>query len=145
MNSDGFADSFTGDLAYDADRGIVYVLDQANFRLVAIDVRKQRVLSSVRLGRLPFALALSPDKRKAYVTNVGHVRVPAVPGVDVHNLRETGLPFPAFGFPSPESRDWRAPRNGQRRGGCARVGRSQRAGGQFAGRSGSGRSCGAQG
>jgi DNA-binding beta-propeller fold protein YncE len=57
LNRDGFADSFTGDLAFDADRGLVYVLDQANFRLVAIDTRKQRVVSSVRLGRLPFALA----------------------------------------------------------------------------------------
>ena len=103
LNRDGFSDSFTGDLAYDADRGIVYVVDQANFRLVAIDVRKQRVLSSVRLGRLPFALALSPDKRKAYVTNVGVFEYRAVPGVNVHDLRETALPFPAFGFPSPES------------------------------------------
>ncbi len=105
LNQDGFADSFTGDLAFDSDRGIVYVLDQANFRLVAIDVRKHRVLSSVRLGRLPFALALSPDKRTAYVTNVGMFEYRALPGLDPHNLRETGLPFPAFGFPSPEARD----------------------------------------
>ena len=105
LNRDGFADSFTGDLAFDADRGVVYVLDQANFRLVSIDVRKQRVLSSLRLGRLPFALALSPDKRKAYVTNVGMFEYHPVPGLDASNLRETGLPFPAFGFPSPESRE----------------------------------------
>ncbi len=105
LNRDGFKDSFTGDLAFDADRGVVYVLDQANFRMVAIDVKKQHVLSSVRLGRLPFALALSPDKRKAYVTNIGMFEYKAVPGVDVHDLRQTGLPFPAFGFPSAESRD----------------------------------------
>ena len=105
LNRDGFTDSFTGDLAFDNARGVVYVLDQANFRMVAIDIRKQRVLSSVRLGRLPFALALSPDKRKAYVTNVGMFEYSAVPGLDAHNLRETGLPFPAFGFPTPESRD----------------------------------------
>jgi len=105
LNRDGFADSFTGDLAFDSERGVVYVLDQANFRLVAIDVRKQRLLSTVRLGRLPFALALSPDKRKAYVTNVGMFEYKAVPGLDPHSLRETGLPFPAFGFPSSESRD----------------------------------------
>jgi len=105
LNRDGFADSFTGDLAYDADRGIVYVLDQANFRLAAIDIRKPRVLSSVRLGRLPFALALSPDGSKAYITNVGMFEYKPVPGVDVHDLRQTALPFPAFGFPSPEARD----------------------------------------
>lgn len=59
LNRDGFEDSFTGDLALDAGRGLLYVLDQANFRLVTIDVKKQRVLASIRLGRLPFALALS--------------------------------------------------------------------------------------
>ena len=144
LNRDGFADSFTGDLAFDADRGVVYVLDQANFRLVAIDTRKQRVLSSVRLGRLPFALALSPDKRKAYVTNVGMFEYQAVPGVDVHNLRETGLPFPAFGFPSPESRDGVRAADRQRPSRCGRPRRSQRAGGQLARRGGSGRSGGAQ-
>jgi len=105
LNRDGFEDSFTGDLAFDADRGVVYVLDQANFRMAAIDVRKQRVLSSVRLGRLPFALALSPDKRRAYVTNIGMFEYKPVPGVERHDLRETALPFPAFGFPSPEARD----------------------------------------
>ncbi|HTT64631.1 MAG TPA: bifunctional YncE family protein/alkaline phosphatase family protein [Bryobacteraceae bacterium] len=105
LNREGFSDSFTGDLALDAERGVLYVLDQANFRLVAIDTHKQRVLSSVRLGRLPFAMALSPDKHTAYVTNVGMFEYRALPGVDPHDLRETGLPFPAFGFPSPESRD----------------------------------------
>src|SRR5579862_6963637 len=105
LNRDGFADSFTGDMALDADRGVLYVLDQANFRMAAIDLRRPRVVSSVRLGRLPFALALSPDKRKAYVTNIGVFEYKAVPGVDPHNLRETGLPFPAFGFPSAQSRD----------------------------------------
>jgi YVTN family beta-propeller protein len=105
LNQDGFADSFTGDLAFDAGRGVVYVLDQANFRMAALDVRKQRVLSSVRLGRLPFAVALSPDKRKAYVTNIGMFEYKPVPGVDRHDLRETALPFPAFGFPSPEASD----------------------------------------
>jgi YVTN family beta-propeller protein len=105
LNRDGFSDSFTGDLAFDADRGVIYVLDQANFRLVAIDVKKHHVLSSLRLGRLPFALALSPDKRKAYVTNVGMFEYKPLPGVERRNLRETGLPFPAFGFPSEESRN----------------------------------------
>jgi len=105
LNRDGFEDSFTGDLAFDADRGVVYVLDQANFRMAAIDVRRQRVLSSVRLGRLPFALALSPDKRKAYVTNIGMFEYKPVPAVDRYDMRATGLPFPAFGFPSPEARD----------------------------------------
>ena len=103
LNRDGFEDSYTGDLALDRVRGMLYVVDQANFRLVAIDIRRHLVTGSVRLGRLPFAIALSADGRKAYVTNLGMFRYQAVPGADRPNARETGLPFPAFGFPSPEA------------------------------------------
>ncbi|MFN7992963.1 MAG: alkaline phosphatase family protein [Bryobacteraceae bacterium] len=105
LNQDGAEDSFTGDLALDPERGVLYVLDQANFRMVAWDVKKGRILSSTRLGRLPFALALSPDRRKAYVTNIGMFEYKPVPGADRKRSRETGLAFPAFGFPSSESRD----------------------------------------
>jgi DNA-binding beta-propeller fold protein YncE len=98
-----YGDSYSGDLALDAERGRLYVVDQANFRAVALDVRSGRVVSSVRLGRLPFALALSPDKRKLYVTNIGMFEYQAIEGADRQRARETGLPFAAFGFPSPES------------------------------------------
>ena len=105
LNGGGFADSYSGDLALDRDRGILYVVDQANFRVALFDMRKQRLLSSVRVGRLPFAIALSPDGRRAYVTNVGMFAYKVIPGADPKNARETGLPFPAFGFPSRESLD----------------------------------------
>lgn len=94
LNQGGFADSYTGDLAFDTERELLYVLDQANFRLVVIDTRGHRVLSSVRLGRLPYAIALSPDRRKVYVAHVGMFEYRAIPG---------GLMFPAFGFPSAEA------------------------------------------
>jgi YVTN family beta-propeller protein len=103
LNRDGASDSFTGDLAFDPERKLLYALDQANFRLVTIDVAHRRVAASLRLGRLPFALALSPDKRRAYVTNIGMFEYKAFPGAEANHARETGLPFPAFGFPSPEA------------------------------------------
>jgi YVTN family beta-propeller protein len=102
-NQDGVSDSFTGDLAFDPARRLLYVLDQANFRLVTIDVSRRRVAASLRLGRLPFAMALSPDRRRAYITNIGMFEYKPVPGADKKTARETGLPFPAFGFPSPEA------------------------------------------
>jgi YVTN family beta-propeller protein len=98
LNQDSAADSYSGDLALDNERGLLYVLDQANFRLVAIDLKKGRIVSSTRLGRLPFALDLSPDKRKAYITNLGMFEYKPLPN-------KATLPFPAFGFPSPEARD----------------------------------------
>lgn len=103
LNSDGYRDSYTGDLAYDAGRGLLWVVDQANFRIAGIDVKQGRVVSSVRVGRLPFALALSPDGKKAYVTNLGMFEYKPLPGADPKRARETGLPFPAFGFPSPDA------------------------------------------
>lgn len=101
LNEKGFADSYTGDLALDRARGLLWVVDQANFRLVGIDTRGHRVVSSVRLGRLPFAVTLSPDGRRAYVTNVGMFEYQGVPGADPKRARETGLPFPRSAFPRP--------------------------------------------
>lgn len=104
LNQDGFADSFTGDLALDPARELLYVVDQTNFRLVTVDLKRGRIAASLRVGRLPFALALSPDRRKAYVTNLGMFEYQPIPGVERGRTRDTGLPFPAFGFPSPEAR-----------------------------------------
>ncbi len=104
LNQGAFKDSYTGDLALDHARGLLYVVDQANFRVVVVDVKRGRVVSSVKVGRLPFAIALSPDARRAYVTNIGMFEYRAIPGAD-RKRGETGLPFPAFGFPSAEARD----------------------------------------
>jgi DNA-binding beta-propeller fold protein YncE len=103
LNQNGESDSYTGDLAYDEKRKVLYAVDQANFRMVAIDASRRRIVGSVQVGRMPFAIALSPDGRKAYVTNVGMFEYRPVPGLDPENPRATGLPFPAFGFPSQEA------------------------------------------
>lgn len=103
LNQDGAHDTFAGDLAYDAVRGMIYITDQANFRVVAVDARKGKVVSSVKVGRLPFAIALSPDGGTAYVTNVGVFEYQVIPGAARSNARATGLSFPAFGFPSEEA------------------------------------------
>lgn len=104
LNQGGFHDSYTGDLALDRARGLLYVVDQANFRLVTISTRTRRIVSSLRLGRLPFAIALSTDGRRAYVTNIGMFEYRPIPGASRKDALATGLPFPAFGFPSEEAR-----------------------------------------
>lgn len=97
LNADGFKESYSGDTAFDAERGLLYVVDQANFRVAVFDVRKGRLLSNIRVGRLPFAIAISEDHRRIYVTNVGMFAYQVIPGVG------KGLAFPPFGFPSKES------------------------------------------
>ncbi len=82
LNRNGFADSYTGDLAFDQERGILYAVDQANFRVVTIDARTRQIIASLKVGRLPFALALSPDRRKLYVTNIGMFEYQVIPGAN---------------------------------------------------------------
>ncbi len=103
LNQSGYKDSYTGDLALDRERGMLYVIDQANFLIAIIDTKKRVIVKSIRTGRLPFAVALSPDGRTAYVTNVGMFEYSAIPGADAEHAKETGLPFPPFGFPSPDA------------------------------------------
>ena len=98
LNAGGFDDSYSGDMAFDSERGLLYVVDQANFRIAVFDVRQtHRLVASVRVGRLPFAVALSPNRNRLYVTGVGMFAYRVIPGVG------KGLAFPPFGFPSKEA------------------------------------------
>lgn len=103
LNQGRFEDSYSGDLALDPERNLLYAVDQANFRVAMIDIRSRQVIASVAVGRLPFALALSPDRKRLYATNIGMFRYQAIPGADAKQAKETGLAFPAFGFPSAEA------------------------------------------
>jgi YVTN family beta-propeller protein len=96
-------DSFSGDLAYDPARHLLYVVDQANFRVAIFNTRNQKLVSSVPTGRLPFRIALSPDRLRLYVTNTGMFQYSAIPGADSKRPQTTAIPFPAFGFPSKEA------------------------------------------
>ena len=103
LNQNGYRDSYSGDLAIDRARDLAYVVDQANFRLAVIDTKGRRVLGSVRTGRLPFAVALAPDGKTVYVTDVGMFRYSALPGADKKRAKQTGISYPAFGFPSADA------------------------------------------
>jgi YVTN family beta-propeller protein len=103
LNQQGFKDSFSADIALDAARGVLWVVDQANFRIAGFDVKTNKLLSSTRVGRLPFSLALSPDGKRAYVANLGMFEYKALPGADPKRARETGADKPVFPFPSKEA------------------------------------------
>ncbi|PYV23859.1 MAG: hypothetical protein DMG27_14485, partial [Acidobacteria bacterium] len=111
-----YAHSLTGELKLSPDGRYLYVLEVAHFRLVVVDMQSKHVVSSVAVGRLPFALALSPDGKRAYVSNAGMFQYSLVPGVEPpasggaapyvvapKDSKKTGLDFPAFGFPSKEA------------------------------------------
>ena len=60
LNVGKLDDSYSGDLAFDSERSLLYVVDQANFRVAIFNTKTNKLVSSVRVGRLPFAIALSP-------------------------------------------------------------------------------------
>jgi YVTN family beta-propeller protein len=105
INGDGYSDSFIGDFLVSRDGATIYALDQANFRLVVIDLASGRVTRSVRVGRHPFAIGLSADERTAWVSNVGMFEYPLLPGVTKENRATAGLTFPAYGIPSREAEE----------------------------------------
>ena len=94
INSGDFRNSYTAELAIDPVRHILYVLDQANDRLVLIDTVKDTILSSVATGYMPFTIALSPDRNTAYVANIGLARYQVLPNA---------LPFPPSGSSAPDA------------------------------------------
>jgi DNA-binding beta-propeller fold protein YncE len=98
-----YKSSLTGAIRLTRDGRRLLALDLAHYRLVILDTQSKQILSSVPVGRMPFGLALSPDEKRAYVSNVGMFQYSLVPGYDKKNPKMTGLEFPAFGFPSPEA------------------------------------------
>lgn len=103
LNGNGYEDSFTADLLLNGNE--LLALDRANFRLVRIDLATKRITASIPTGRQPFGLALSPDRKTAFVANVGLYEYPLVPGVTKTNKDTMMLKFPAYGAHTKESRE----------------------------------------
>jgi YVTN family beta-propeller protein len=98
-----YANSLTAALQLSPDGRRLYVLDLAHFRLVILDTDSKQIVSSIAVGRMPFGLAISPDGKFAYVSNVGMFQYSLIPGYDTNRPKQTGLDFPPFGFPSKEA------------------------------------------
>ncbi|RYC71040.1 phosphoesterase [Spirosoma sordidisoli] len=103
LNGNGYTDSFTSDLLLNGRE--LLALDRANFRLVRIDLATKRITASIPTGRQPFGLALTPDRKQAFVANVGLYAYPLVPGVTPTNKDTMMLQFPAYGAHTKESRE----------------------------------------
>jgi YVTN family beta-propeller protein len=93
-----YRDSYLGDLALSNDGSKIYVVDQANFRLITVDTESLQVIDSIPVGRYPFGVALTPDGSKAFVANVGMFEYSRIPGFDPEDPGSTGIDFPAFGY-----------------------------------------------
>jgi YVTN family beta-propeller protein len=84
VGDEKFDDSFTSDLML-LDNGKLLVLDRGNFRMVVVDAQTRKLEGSVKTGRQPFGIALSPDKKTVFVANVGMYEYPLIEGATPAN------------------------------------------------------------
>ncbi len=97
-----FDDSFTADLKMMADNDLL-VLDRGNFRLVRINPITKKITASIKVGRQPFGISLSPDGKTAFVANVGVYEYPLVTGADSTNYNKMMINYHPYGDNTKES------------------------------------------
>ena len=100
-----FKESFAASLVLSHSGRTLFVIDQANWRVVVIDTTTRTKVTSLSTGVNPIDLCLSPDGNRLYVANSGLFEYKTVPGADNADRLHTGLHFPPFGYPSPAARD----------------------------------------
>ena len=98
-----YNDSFTSDLVLNESGNELLVLDRGNFRMVRIDLSSKKVTASVKTGRQPFGLTLSPDNKTAFVANVGMYEYPLITGATPENYDSLLISHHPYGNNTPES------------------------------------------
>ena len=111
VNGQSFVDSYAMDVKLSVGGTLLFCADVTNFRVVVVDLKEKQVVSSIRVGRYPYALAVV-DKI-VYVANIGMFEYSAISAPDLakvpakagETIDPRGLTFPPYGFPSKEARD----------------------------------------
>ena len=98
-----YQDSFTSDLMLNPDNNELLVLDRANFRMIRIDLTTKKLTASVKVGRQPFGIAMSPDNKQALVANVGLYSYPLIIGATPENIEDLMISHHPYGNNTPES------------------------------------------
>ena len=105
LNGHIYRESFAAALVLSARGKTLYVIDQANWRVVAIDTATRTRIANLATGVNPIALCLSPDGGHLYIANSGLFEYKTIPGADNADRLDSGLHFPPFGYPSQAARD----------------------------------------
>lgn len=105
VNAVEYQDSFTSDLTFNPDKNELLVLDRGNFRLVRIDLATKKITASIQVGRQPFGVALSLDKKQAFVANVGVYSYPLIIGATPQNINDLMISHHPYGENTQESRE----------------------------------------
>jgi DNA-binding beta-propeller fold protein YncE len=100
-----FTHGYIGDLKLSKDGKTIYAVDQIGFRMVMVNTETMSLINSVRVGRYPFGICLSPDEKKVYVANVGMFEYSPIKDNSGANSKIKPINFPAFAFGSKEMKE----------------------------------------
>ncbi len=84
------------DMVYDSSRQRLYISNSGLNRVEVYDIRTARLLTPIKVGQLPHALALTPDTNTLYVANTGGESISVVDLTQskvVNNIQFPALPF----------------------------------------------------
>ena len=93
---------YLGDMVMTKDGKRLFVVDQMNFRMVVIDLEKEKVLHNIPTGRYPFGITFSPDEKRVFVANVGVFEYKPFTDLDPKDLKKTAHTYPATKYGSTE-------------------------------------------
>lgn len=96
-----YEDSFTSDLILNNNE--LLVLDRGNFRMVRLDLQTKKITASIKTGRQPFGLSISPDKKTVFVANVGMYDYPLITGATPENYDSLMISRHPYGNGTKES------------------------------------------
>ncbi len=102
FNSGKDKDANINDIAVSPDGRYAYAVDVTNEQFDVVDLTVRKVISRVKAGREPYALAYDASTQRVYVANIGLFDYTPIPPV------KGGLPGitrPAFAFPSKEAEE----------------------------------------
>jgi YVTN family beta-propeller protein len=103
INGKDYKDSFTSDLVLNEANHELLVLDRGNFRLVRMSIPTGKITASIPSGRQPFGLSLSPDRKTAFVANVGMYSYPLIKGATPANADSIMITKQPYGNDTKES------------------------------------------
>ena len=73
--------------------------------MVILDTKNKTLKHSAPVGRYPFGICLTPDEKKAYVTNVGMFQYSYIKSGKGKNAEIKPIPYPAFAYGSKDMKE----------------------------------------
>jgi YVTN family beta-propeller protein len=85
------------------DGRFLYAVDQIGFRMICIDTKLNKLISSCPVGRYPFGITLSKDENTVYVANVGMYAYSYIKQKVKGIWQNTSVDKPAFAYDTQEA------------------------------------------